>query len=38
LTLNFESKEKNKQLNEIIKSIVSIDQNSIVYCYSINSV
>ncbi len=38
LTLNFESNEKNKRLNEIIKSIVSIRQNSIVYCYSISSV
>ena len=38
LTLNFKSNEKNKRLNEIIKSIVGIGQNSIVYCYSISSV
>lgn len=38
LTFNFESNDKNKRLNEIIKSIVGIGQNSIVYCYSISSV
>lgn len=38
LTFNFDSNDKNKRLNEIIKSIVGIGQNSIVYCYSISSV
>lgn len=38
LTLNFEVGNKEKRFIEIVKSIVGIEQNTIVYCYSINSV
>ncbi|MCK9401914.1 MAG: hypothetical protein M0Q26_00805 [Chitinophagaceae bacterium] len=38
LTFNFEIGNKEKRFIEIVKSIVGIDQNSIVYCYSISSV
>lgn len=38
LAFSFKSSDKNKRLTEMIKSIVDIGQNSIVYCYSISSV
>lgn len=38
LTLTFSSKDKTERFIEIINSIVSIKQNTIVYCYSRNSV
>ncbi|MEN5195772.1 helicase-related protein [Sphingobacterium faecium] len=38
LTLNFESNNKEERFIEIVKSIIGIRQNSIVYCYSISSV